>query len=118
MQQPRTAVIRAADAARTVATLTDYRFANVFHHGSLDAGVYAPVGEDTQQPHTRDEVYVVLTGRARFVGPTGSDDVGPGDLVFVAANAVHRFEAMSEDFSTWVLFYGPEGGEDDARPRR
>jgi hypothetical protein len=25
----------------------------------------------------------------------------------------HRFEAMSEDFATWVMFYGPAGGERD-----
>ena len=24
---------------------------------------------------------------------------------------VHRFEEFSDDFATWVMFYGPEGGE-------
>lgn len=28
-----------------------------------------------------------------------------------SAQAVHRFEEFSEDFATWVFFYGPEGGE-------
>jgi hypothetical protein len=23
----------------------------------------------------------------------------------------HRFENFSDDFGTWVFFYGPEGGE-------
>jgi hypothetical protein len=25
----------------------------------------------------------------------------------------HRFEEMSDDFGTWVMFYGPVGGERD-----
>jgi hypothetical protein len=23
----------------------------------------------------------------------------------------HRFENFTDDFGTWVIFYGPEGGE-------
>ena len=30
-----------------------------------------------------------------------------GDVMFAAAGEVHRFEEFSEDFFTWVLFYGP-----------
>ncbi len=30
---------------------------------------------------------------------------------FVAAGVEHRFSKFSEDFSTWVFFYGPQGGE-------
>jgi hypothetical protein len=35
--------------------------------------------------------------------------------VFVAAGQVHRFEDFSSDFAVWVAFYGPDGGEKDAR---
>jgi len=35
----------------------------------------------------------------------------PGDLLFVPAGIVHRFEDFTDDFATWVMFYGPEGGE-------
>jgi quercetin dioxygenase-like cupin family protein len=38
-------------------------------------------------------------------------DFGPGDVLFVPAGAVHRFEGIGDDFATWVFFYGPEGGE-------
>jgi hypothetical protein len=24
---------------------------------------------------------------------------------------VHRFEEFTDDFYTWVIFYGPDGGE-------
>ena len=36
---------------------------------------------------------------------------GPGDALFVPAGADHHFEGFSEDFATWVVFWGPPGGE-------
>jgi hypothetical protein len=30
---------------------------------------------------------------------------------FVAAGVPHRFESCSDDFATWVVFWGPKGGE-------
>lgn len=38
-------------------------------------------------------------------------DVIAGDVLFVAAGVEHRFSNFSEDFVTWVFFYGPQGGE-------
>jgi mannose-6-phosphate isomerase-like protein (cupin superfamily) len=34
-----------------------------------------------------------------------------GDALFVPATMKHHFENFSEDFATWVIFYGKEGGE-------
>ena len=34
-----------------------------------------------------------------------------GDVLFVPAGMEHRFENFSDDFATWVVFYGKEGGE-------
>jgi uncharacterized RmlC-like cupin family protein len=34
-----------------------------------------------------------------------------GDVLFVRAGVKHKFENFSDDFATWVIFYGPEGGE-------
>jgi uncharacterized protein YjlB len=34
-----------------------------------------------------------------------------GDFLFAPAGVKHRFEDFSDDFLTWVIFYGPEGGE-------
>jgi mannose-6-phosphate isomerase-like protein (cupin superfamily) len=45
-----------------------------------------------------------VNGDARF-------RFGPGDVLFVPAGVEHRFEDFSDDFVTWVVFYGPEGGE-------
>ncbi len=35
----------------------------------------------------------------------------PGDVLFVPAKVAHRFEDFSNGFATWVMFYGPSGGE-------
>ena len=38
-----------------------------------------------------------------------------GQVLFVPAGIEHRFEDFSDDFSTWVIFYGPAGGESNER---
>lgn len=89
------------------------QYAVLFKHGTLDVGWYAPRGVDDQEPHERDELYVIAAGHARFwVEGEGARDVATGDVLFVAAHLAHRFEAMSPDFGTWVFFYGPAGGEE------
>ena len=80
-------------------------------HGSMRVGVYAPRGRDPQQPHTQDEIYIVINGSGTFVKGDERRPFRPGDVIFVEAGVVHRFEDFSEDFETWVVFYGPEGGE-------
>jgi len=87
------------------------RFASLYEHGTLEVEVYAPRGTDPQQPHTRDEVYVVIEGRGMFVDGNERYPFGRGDFLFVPAGVVHRFEDFSDDLAVWVLFYGPEGGE-------
>jgi mannose-6-phosphate isomerase-like protein (cupin superfamily) len=86
-------------------------FITLFQRGTLDVEIYKPVGVDRQTPHTRDEVYVVIAGSGLFVNNGDRRPFGPGEFLFVPAGAVHRFEEFSEDFATWVFFYGPEGGE-------
>ena len=91
--------------------LKDKTFVELFKHGSLSIEIYRPRGTDLQKPHTRDEVYVVVSGRGYFVNGDTRQPFEPGELLFVPAGVAHRFEEFSEDFSTWVIFYGPEGGE-------
>jgi mannose-6-phosphate isomerase-like protein (cupin superfamily) len=87
------------------------RFATVFEHGTLAVEIYAPRGIDPQQPHTRDEVYVVISGSGEFLNGGNRSSFQPGDVLFVPAQVVHRFENFTDDFAVWVFFYGPEGGE-------
>lgn len=92
------------------------RFATVFEHGTLAVEVYAPRGTDAQQPHARDEAYIVARGSGEFVAEGERVSCEANDFLFAAAGVPHRFENFTEDFAVWVLFYGPEGGEaDDAR---
>ena len=86
-------------------------FATVFTHGTLLVEFYKPDQVDKQQPHDRDEVYVVISGTGTFSCAGETMSFKPGDLLFVPANTEHRFEQFSDDFTTWVLFYGPVGGE-------
>ncbi len=83
----------------------------LLQHGSLEVEVYAPRGSDPQQPHSRDEVYVVISGTGWFVNGPRRHRFAAGDLLFVPASVEHRFEEFTDDFATWVIFYGPEGGE-------
>ncbi|HVF68244.1 MAG TPA: cupin domain-containing protein [Pyrinomonadaceae bacterium] len=109
---------RRASVAEALALLPGaggQRFAKVLEHESLLVEIYAPRGTDPQQPHTRDELYVVVAGSGRFVNGGGRQAFAPGDVLFVPAGVVHRFEEFTEDLVVWVVFYGPEGGERAAR---
>jgi mannose-6-phosphate isomerase-like protein (cupin superfamily) len=90
---------------------SDKEFIKLFEHGSLEVEVYKPNEVDNQKPHTRDEIYVVISGRGYFVNGEERHPFEAGQVLFVPAGRVHRFEDFSDDFATWVFFYGPNGGE-------
>jgi len=77
----------------------------------LSAGIYvlAAGAVDRQQPHTEDEVYVVLAGRARFTSGGETRDVRPGDTLFVPAREPHRFHDIAEELRLVVVFGPAEG---------
>jgi mannose-6-phosphate isomerase-like protein (cupin superfamily) len=83
----------------------------VFEHGTLQVKMYCPDAQDLQKPHTRDELYVIARGSGWFVNGGQRHAFQAGDVLFVPAGVVHRFEEFSGDFCTWVMFYGAEGGE-------
>lgn len=103
--------ISAKDALLDLAGSTGGTFMTQFVHGTLEVEIYKPQGTDPQQPHARDEVYVVISGTGWFVDGGERRRFGPGDFIFVPAGRVHRFEDFTPDFATWVFFYGPDGGE-------
>jgi mannose-6-phosphate isomerase-like protein (cupin superfamily) len=77
----------------------------------LSCGLYvlAPGAVDGQQPHTEDEVYVVLAGRSRFTAGDETRDCGPGDVIFVPALVPHRFHDITEELRMVVVFGPAEG---------
>lgn len=89
----------------------DQPFKKLFAHGTLEVEIYRPDKVDLQTPHLRDEIYVVASGSGTFVNGDIQHPFEPGQVLFVPAGVEHRFVDFTDDFSTWVFFYGPEGGE-------
>lgn len=87
------------------------KFTTLFRHGTLEVEYYRPEKVDLQTPHTRDEIYVVASGKGEFHCGDSRRPFEAGEVLFAAAGVEHRFVDFSEDFATWVFFYGPEGGE-------
>src|SRR5260370_563664 len=78
---------------------------------ALSVGVYhLKAGQaDPQQPHTEDEVYYVLSGKARFRAGQEQLTVGAGSVLFVERAAEHRFFDIVEDLTVLVFFAPAEG---------
>jgi len=93
-----------------IADAAPRRFAEIFRHGDLVVEFYAPMGQDPQTPHTRDELYIVARGSGVFRRDGRREAFVSGDFLFVPAGMEHGIEDFTEDFATWVIFYGPEGG--------
>jgi mannose-6-phosphate isomerase-like protein (cupin superfamily) len=103
--------IAAADAARKLPGPAGELFTVALHRGSLLVELYQPRDHDPQQPHTRDEAYVVLEGAGSFFMGDEQVRFGPGDFLFVPAGVPHRFADFGHTLTAWVIFFGPEGGE-------
>ncbi|HEY0640854.1 MAG TPA: cupin domain-containing protein [Pseudonocardiaceae bacterium] len=73
---------------------------------AVSVGTYSvPAGaEDTQRPHTEDEVYVVTAGTATFVAGERRVPVRAGTVLFVPAAEAHRFVDVTEDLAVLVVF--------------
>jgi mannose-6-phosphate isomerase-like protein (cupin superfamily) len=64
---------------------------------------------DEQEPHTEDEVYVILAGRSRFTCGEETREVGPGDTIHVPAGVSHRYHDITETLQIIYLFAPQEG---------
>lgn len=95
-------------AARAATPTGGERTVEALREGSLWVRFVARPTSGPQVPHTRDEFYVVASGTARYRWDGGETMIGPGDLMFAAAHAPHGYDRFSDDFSVWVVFYGPE----------
>src|SRR5438874_12884730 len=88
------AVRRSVSVAEALALLPcvgGARFAKALEHGSLVVEIYAPRGVDSQQPNTRDELYIVVSGVGEFVNGDERQGFTPGNMLFVPAAVFSRF---------------------------
>jgi len=74
----------------------------------LSMGLYVlPAnGVDSQSPHTEDEVYYVVSGKAKIKVADENRDVQAGSIVYVAKNVEHRFHSIEEEL-TLLVFFAP-----------
>ena len=74
----------------------------------LSMGLYVlPAGGvDPQSPHTEDEVYYVVSGKAQIKVADEDRAVQAGSIVYVAKNVEHRFHSIEEEL-TVIVFFAP-----------
>jgi len=73
---------------------------------AMSAGVYVVPkgGTDPQKPHHEDEMYYVVRGRARMKIGAEEAEVRAGSVIFVEAEAEHRFYDVQEELEVLVFF--------------
>jgi mannose-6-phosphate isomerase-like protein (cupin superfamily) len=100
----------ALEEAVQIAKRGDGYAAEVLRSDLLSVGVYVlPAGGvDDQTPHKEDEVYFVVRGRSKFSVEGEEHPVKPGSLLFVRANAEHRFHDITDELVLVVFWAPPE----------
>jgi mannose-6-phosphate isomerase-like protein (cupin superfamily) len=78
---------------------------------NMSVGLYAlDAGElDPQKPHSQNELYLVVSGRASLTVGLETTQVARGSVVYVPAGVAHKFHRITEDLRVVVVFSPPEG---------
>ena len=73
---------------------------------SLSCGIYSlkAGAKDLQGPHDEDEIYFVVSGRARIRVGEEESEVRSGSIIYVPATSQHRFVEIEEDVTLLVFF--------------
>lgn len=74
---------------------------------SVGVAVWPAGSADDQKPHTEDEVYYVVAGRAVIRVEQEDRPVGRGSIVYVPAGVEHRFHGIDEDLEVLVFWAPP-----------
>ena len=98
-----------SDWARRLAATQGPDWLVAFESAGCLIEYWAPRIPDTQEPHDRDEVYVITAGDADFAMGGSVRSVTAGDLIFVPARIPHRFVRLGADLAMWVVFFGQPG---------
>ncbi len=77
-----------------------------FQGENVLAGIYSlkAGSEDGQPAHDTDEVYYVVSGKAKFTADGQTEEVTAGSILFVKAEVDHRFVDIEEDITLVVFF--------------
>ena len=72
----------------------------------MSAGIYVlqPGATDNQTPHKEDEIYYVVSGKAKLRLGREERPVSEGDVIFVEKAAEHRFFDIAEELILLVIF--------------
>ena len=94
------------DALRDERAASDRPYLSFLELPSLRCGLYvlAAGAEDRQRPHTTDEIYYALSGRATIWVEGEEKPVTPGTVIYVKAQAEHRFVRIEEELELLVFF--------------
>lgn len=84
------------------------RFVQVLENEMMKVEYYSPKKTDEQTPHKQNELYIIISGNSGFYRNGETIQTKIGDVIFVPAQMEHRFVNFSDDFATWVIFYGEE----------
>ena len=89
------------------------RYLEFFMGDKLSMGLYVLPKDDVdpQQPHTEDEIYYVVSGRATLSINGEDRPVQPGMVIFVETGAVHKFHSIIENLMLLVVFAPPRGSQ-------
>lgn len=84
----------------------DVSFQEFLKTDSMHCGLYhlKAGSQDMQTPHDEDEMYYVVSGRAKLKLGDSSRDVSPGNLLYVQASEDHAFFEIEEDMTLLVIF--------------
>lgn len=107
----RSGVIRLSEAKGRIPSAESDHAVTLMQRGTLKVKLSLPRPPNAQNPHSQDELYIVVRGSGVLFHDGHRDTFQAGDLMFIAAGTEHCFEDFSDDLTVWVVFYGIEGGE-------
>lgn len=99
--------ITITQAMEQLAMEKDKVFTVLMKEQNVSVEYFSPKFIDSQTPHAHDEIYVIARGHGNL---DRNEEIIPcksGDLLFVPAGMPHHFAGFSDDFATWVIFFGP-----------
>jgi len=79
---------------------------------AMSAGVYvlSAGAPDAQKPHSEDEIYYVVRGKAKIRIGTDERSVAQGSVIYVEAGLEHRFFDIEKEMVALVIFAPAECG--------